>query len=242
MRSKAFFIGCSGYYYPYWKNIFYPNEIATSKWLSHYSSIFNTVELNGTFYKVPQTATLRKYRNQVPEHFRFSVKVNRYITHLTKLKNSKTKIAEFTDVILSGLDTKLSNLLFQLPPSFKYSEENLATLLENIPAQKQNVIEFRDSSWFENQADKILKQHGYTFCNTDYPGLQQTFTSTSKNFYARLHGVPVLFKSSYSNEILKQFVKNLPKDGENYFIYFNNTSDGAAFRNAEVLSRLLEKK
>jgi uncharacterized protein YecE (DUF72 family) len=125
MKSKHFFIGCSGYYYSSWKNVFYPKGLAPSKWLEHYSSIFNSVELNGTFYRVPFLSTLQKYYEQVPENFRFSVKASKYITHILRLKNSSEKVKEFSDLMFSGLGNKLENILFQLPPSFHYNDENI---------------------------------------------------------------------------------------------------------------------
>lgn len=238
-HKKQFFVGCSGYYYPQWKYKFYPKGTAVSRWLEYYSSVFNTVELNGTFYKLPSLSTLKKYYGQVPDDFRFTVKVSRYITHMLKLRNCEDKVKEFTDLILSGLDDKLDNLLFQLPPSYKYSEENLEYILKMIPSMPMSVIEFRDISWWDAKIEKLLKGYDYTFCNTDYPGLEQTFTKTNKRFYARMHGVPLLFKSPYSKKSLETFTENLPKRCERYYIYFNNTDGGAAYQDAVYLKELL---
>lgn len=232
-------IGCSGYYYPAWKNNFYPPGTPASKWLSHYSTIFNTVELNGTFYRLPKSKDLERYAAQTPADFRFSVKASRYITHILKLKKSKQLVDEFYSLILGGLQEKLENILFQLPPSFHFSQENLDAIVENIPAWESSVIEFRHISWWNETTENTLSKMGYTFCNTDYPGLKQTFTITNKRFYARFHGVPELFKSAYTQKELREFSKKVPADCEKKFIYFNNTYYDAAYTNAQYLQKLL---
>ncbi|HYG53537.1 MAG TPA: DUF72 domain-containing protein [Flavobacteriales bacterium] len=238
MTSRNFKIGCSGYYYAAWKNSFYPAGLPASKWLTHYSTIFNTVELNGTFYRTPKLADLKKYANQTPDGFVFSVKMNRYITHIMRLKQAREKISEFHDLVEEGLRQKLHNLLFQLPPSFQYTNENLENLLNSINPHERNVIEFRHPSWWNEAVFLTLKANNYTFCNTDYPGLAHSFTITSKNFYARMHGVPELFKSPYNGEELSQFARAIPACSTAY-IYFNNTYYDAAYRNAQELMQLV---
>jgi uncharacterized protein YecE (DUF72 family) len=137
-------IGCSGYYYPSWKGKFYPQTLKPAQWLSYYSSVFNTVELNGTFYRTPKIADLKKYFNATPDDFTFSVKASRYITHILKLKGAATHVNEFSALIEEGLAAKFEKMLFQFPASFKYTEENLDRICEAIPANVRNVIEFRD--------------------------------------------------------------------------------------------------
>jgi uncharacterized protein YecE (DUF72 family) len=107
MGSRKVYIGCSGYYYPSWKNLFYPPGLPTSKWLEHYSSIFNSVELNGTFYRIPTLADLQKRAEITPPDFTFSVKMSRYITHQLKLNQATTAIADFIALVKAGLQSKL---------------------------------------------------------------------------------------------------------------------------------------
>src|SRR6185369_11896245 len=102
--------------------------------------------------------------------FVFSVKTSKYITHNLKLKDSKATINEFQDLILNGLGDKLTCFLFQLPPSFQYTEENLARVIENIPHKPHNVVEFRHISWWNDDVQKALKKARLTFCNVDFPG------------------------------------------------------------------------
>ncbi len=240
MKSN-FLIGCSGYYYPTWKNKFYPNGIQPKNWLEYYSTVFNTVELNGTFYRTPKLTDLQKYARVTPPGFSFSVKMSRYITHVHKLKDSNELIREFQGLIKLGLDDKLSHFLFQLPPSFHYNEENMERIIDNIPHHSQNVIEFRHISWWNDEVEKKLKKAKLTFCNVDFPGLKSHFINTNDFFYLRLHGNPVLFKSSYSEAELKGFYKDFPKTAKKHSIYFNNTFYEAAYSNATQLMNMVKK-
>lgn len=238
--KKEILIGCSGYYYSSWKGKFYPGKLPSSKWLEYYSSIFNTVELNSTFYRLPRLSTLQKYAAATPDNFKFSVKASRYITHILRLKESRTIINDFTILMEEGLSDKLHRILFQLPPSFKYTPENMEAILNNIPPSEMNVIELRHISWWNDEVLSIFKKHGYTFCSVDYPGLPDTMIATSKIFYLRLHGTPELFKSSYETEKLKTYYANFPKGCKSYSIYFNNTYYEAGYKNALELLKIVK--
>ncbi|MES2763755.1 MAG: DUF72 domain-containing protein [Bacteroidota bacterium] len=230
--KKNYLIGCSGYYYPNWKNKFYPPGLKPANWLNYYSTVFNSVELNGTFYRTPKLADLKKYANVTEDDFRFSVKMSKYITHVLKLKESKQSINDFQSLIEEGLEKKLEHFLFQLPPSFHYNEENLEKILENIPHKKHNVIELRHISWWNKDVEKAFVKAGLTFCNVDFPGLDSYFINTSDVFYMRFHGNPELFKSSYEVDELNRFYKKFPKEAKHYSVYFNNTYYEAGYTNA----------
>jgi uncharacterized protein YecE (DUF72 family) len=229
---EVFQIGCSGYYYPAWKNKFYPHKLAPKNWLEYYSSVFNTVELNGTFYRTPKLADLQKYANSTPADFKFSVKVSKYITHILRLKESKQSILDFIALAEEGLGDKLSNLLFQLPPTFQYTEANLERILENIPHSAHHIVELRHPSWWSGAVEKAFRDAGLCFCNVDFPGMETYFIQTSPVFYLRLHGNPVLFKSSYSKESLESFYRQIPGGCTQYNVYFNNTFFEAGYQNA----------
>jgi uncharacterized protein YecE (DUF72 family) len=234
-----FRIGCSGYYYPAWKNKFYPKGVQPKDWLKHYSSVFNTVELNGTFYRQPKPADLKKYHDATPAGFNFSVKMSRYITHVLKLNESAAAIAEFQDLILGGLEEKLSCFLFQMPPSFHYNDENLDRILRNVPHHPVNVVELRHPSWWNETVKEAFQKANLTFCNVDFPGMKTFFIQTSSRFYLRLHGNPELFKSSYSDDELRAFYQAFPKDAAQYFVYFNNTYYEAGYTNAQSLINII---
>jgi uncharacterized protein YecE (DUF72 family) len=238
---NRFKVGCSGYYYPEWKDKFYPAELGTSKWLNYYSSVFNSVELNGTFYRQPKVENLKKYARMTPPDFRFSAKASRYITHVLKLNDAKPFVLEFSALLEKGLEEKFDKLLFQMPASFQYSPENLDRITGSIPGSPRNVVEFRHESWWNEDVFSRFRENNITFCNVDYPGLQPDLVSTTNQLYLRLHGVPELFKSAYTEKQLQEFVAHIPGAVEGGNIYFNNTAAHAAYKNAPVMVALLEK-
>lgn len=230
-------IGCSGFYYPQWKEKLYPKGLPPKSWLAHYSSVFNTVELNGTFYRQPKLADLKKYAAATNDDFTFSVKMSRYISHVQRLKVKDT-ITDFQSLILEGLGHKLQHFLFQMPPTFQYNDENLENIIANVPNTPQSVIEFRHISWWNEIVKERLSQARITFCNVDFPKLDSYFINTSDFFYLRLHGSPELFKTPYTKLQLKRFHKQIPKTDTVCTVYFNNTMTEAGFENAMVLKEI----
>jgi uncharacterized protein YecE (DUF72 family) len=239
--EQTFRIGCSGYYYPSWKNGFYPAGLQPKNWLAYYSSVFNTVELNGTFYRTPKLADLQKYAAVTPDDFRFSVKMNKIFTHTGRLKGVKQEVLDLQAFLLEGLNGKLLHYLFQLPPSFHFSEENLERILESVPHSAENVVELRHVSWWNETVREAFRSAEITFCNVDFPGLESYFISTTPYFYLRLHGNPDLFKSSYSEEALEGFYRQLPRDAERCSVYFNNTYYEAGYTNARQFQAIHHK-
>jgi uncharacterized protein YecE (DUF72 family) len=239
-KKANYLIGCSGYYYSQWKGSFYPKGVPPSKWLQHYSTQFNTVELNNSFYRIPQLSNLKKQFSATPEDFKFSVKVNKQITHVMKLKKASQLIKDFRDLMQEGYADKLHKFLFQMPPSFHFTAENLE-LLNNIEWEDNSVIEFRHSSWWNKDVKELLQNKRCSFCNVDYPGLQVDFMNTTSDFYLRLHGSPDLFKSSYSPAQLEDFYEKMPRGFNSYTIYFNNTYYDAAYKNASELIEIINR-
>jgi uncharacterized protein YecE (DUF72 family) len=239
--KEQYHIGCSGYYYPSWKNKFYPEGMQPKNWLAYYSTVFNTVELNGTFYRTPKLKDLQKYSTETSKDFTFSVKMSRYITHIQKLKDSGDLVSEFQELIKKGLEKKLAYFLFQMPPSFHYTEENMALVIAGVPHKSNNVIEFRHISWWSEEVKTELKKAKITFCNVDFPGISSNFIHTTDRFYLRLHGNPELFKSSYSLTQLKKFYKMFPAGQKSYTVYFNNTFYEAGYTNAKQFQQIIKK-
>ena len=231
------YIGTSGFSYSYWKGRFYPAGVPQSRWLEYYCTQFNTLELNNTFYRFPEVSSLKKFYDRTPGGFAFTVKAHKIITHTLRLKQAKQKVTEFLDVVHAALHEKARCILFQMPPSFSNSGENLERVLESIPQHSSNVIEFRHTSWWNEKIIETLREHNLTFCNVSFPGLPETFHTTSDHFYLRMHGVPELFKSSYDDEQLKLVQELLPQKAESY-VYFNNTMFEAGYSNARTLQKL----
>ncbi|MCF3111908.1 DUF72 domain-containing protein [Niabella sp. CC-SYL272] len=232
-----YYIGTSGYSYPYWKGRFYPDQLPASKWLQYYATQFNTLELNHTFYRFPTVASLIKSANLTPPDFLFSVKAPKVITHIKRLTGVADTIQEFMEVIQAALGNKLSSVLYQMPPSYTFSEERLTNVAEQLSLDNRNVIEFRHVSWWRQEVFDLLCKHRINFCSVSYPGLPAGNMITGNFLYRRMHGVPDLFQSSYSEKELVQLYQELPA-GKDAFIFFNNTTFESGYTNAYFLKQL----
>lgn len=233
------YIGTSGYSYGYWRGRFYPEGLPASEWLPYYAMHFNTVELNGSFYSFPNVSALQRAVAVTPEDFLFSVKAHKIITHTRRMRDVKTKIREFMDIIHAGLGKKLANVLYQLPPSYSYTPERLEDILEALPPHPGTVVEFRHISWWQELVWTALRARQISFCNVSFPNLPDTGICTSSVFYKRMHGVPQLFESVYSREEVDLLYGQLSA-AANVFVYFNNTSFEGGYTNAGYLSHLVE--
>ncbi|MGC8771750.1 MAG: DUF72 domain-containing protein [Brevinematia bacterium] len=234
-------IGTSGYNYNHWKGIFYPEDMKSNKFFSHYQKFFSTVEINYTFYHFPRESTIKKWYEITPDDFLYSIKVPRLITHLKKLCNIFEELKGFVDVT-SNLNKKLGILLFQMPPSFKYSIENIERILAAAEITKNiNIaIEFRHKSWFENDL-LILTEANISVVTVSAPSLPFKIYEKSKDLYIRLHGKTHWYGYNYTEEDLREIANSVQnKDpGKTAWIYFNNDFGGFAVLNALRLKEIL---
>ena len=239
MFNHKIYIGCSGFHYKEWKVVFYPDGLPPTKWFTFYCEHFNTLELNVTFYKFPTEKTLSKWHDISPADFKFSAKVPKAITHYKKFNDCERMLNDFYEVSREGLREKLGCILFQLPPQLIYSAELLERIINNTNPGFKNVIEFRHASWWNKDVIRKLKKNNIIFCGISYPGLPDEVVKTNPSLYYRLHGVPVLYKSAYREEFLKQLNENVSEQKINEaWIYFNNTWGTAAIENARFLQNL----
>ena len=239
------FVGCSGFFYWGWKGKFYPEDLKPSEWFSYYSSIFNTVEINSTFYNFPKKNNLKRWYKTSPENFVFSVKVNKVITHIKRFKNAAEEIEKFYSVVSQSLQEKLGAILFQLPPGFKYSKENLERIINSVDKSFTNVIEFRHKSWWNKDVYEIFKKNNLIFCSISAPEFPEDLIKTGDTIYIRFHGKENWYKYDYSDEELKSWAKKIKNSGaKTVFAYFNNDFYGYAPKNALRLIEFLnnEKK
>ena len=237
---QGHYIGTSGYSYPYWKGRFYPEGLPASQQLNYYSKQFNTVELNYTFYRFPSVKALKMAAATVPDGFLFSLKMHRSITHLLRMQQVKAKIHEFMDIVHEGLGDRLGCVLFQFPASYQFNEQRLNDILDNVPHHNNNVIEFRHISWWQENVYQALRAAYLTFCSVSFPGLPDDNIITGNVFYKRMHGVPQLFISAYSDDSILNLAGAIPED-KTSFIYFNNTMYEAGYSNALLLDQYLKK-
>lgn len=224
--------GCSSYNNRYWKGIFYPENLPASKWFGYYCEHFDTYEMNGTFYKFPTLKIFENWYKKVPENFLFSVKAPKEITHIKKFKDCETLLSDFYTICENGLREKLGPILFQLPPSFDFTEERLNMIIKSIDNKFQNVIEFRHKSWWNQHVWDVFKENKITFCSVSYPGLPDVVLTAFPITYLRLHGDQKLFYSGYSTEKLGEIKKEISDSPKTAFVYFNNTAGTEGILNA----------
>src|SRR5437763_676842 len=157
-------IGSSGWFYWHWRGIFYPDTKRTDTWFKHYTSTFNTVELNAPFYSWPKLSTVKDWRRNAPENFRYSVKVSRLITHEKRLVRTRMLVEEFCK-IEKILGEKLGCFLFQFPPSYRYTSSRLASIARQLNSQYRNAVEFRPHSWWRESVYRRFRTRGLIFCS-----------------------------------------------------------------------------
>ena len=238
MKQKTY-IGCSGYYYNEWKEIFYPAGLPKNKWFGHYCTKFNTLEINSSFYRIPTLISLEKWYAESPSDFVFTIKAFKGITHFKKFVNCKNEIESFYALVQNGLKEKLGCILFQCPPSLHFSYEKLNTIISSLSIPYKNVIEFRHKSWFIPQIFEAFNKNNIIFCGQSYPAdIPETAIITSPTAYYRFHGKPVLYKSRYDIPQLKQIAEQL-KNAPEKFIYFNNTWGESALHNAQEMQDII---
>jgi len=237
-------VGCSGFHYKHWKEIFYPVGLPQKKWFDYYCENFNTLELNVTFYRFPELSFVNNWYKKSPETFLFAVKAPRLITHYKKFNETNDLVNEFYQVISQGLKNKLGCVLFQLPPSFNYSEERLQKIISNMNLSFTNVLEFRHKSWWNPIVLSELKRNNITFCGMSHPLLPGTIVQNTQVLYHRMHGVPLLYKSLYGKDELVRIISEITTSGntKEAFIYFNNDIDGSAIINAKQMIELTKEK
>ena len=237
-------VGCSGFHYKHWKEIFYPAGLPQNKWFDFYCQHFNTLELNVTFYRFPQLSFLETWHKKSPNKFKFSVKAPRAITHYKKFSATEDLLADFYGTIKEGLQNKLGCVLFQLPPRTSYTEERLNKILDSLDPSFANVLEFRHPSWWNAEIYNKLAKRKISFCGMSHPSLPDEIIQNTKVLYYRFHGVPELYKSKYDITVLQRFVDEVETSGKTKqaYIYFNNDIGGSAIANAKEMQSYCEQQ
>lgn len=235
-------IGCSGFNYPHWKGNFYPEDLQQKKWLQHYCTIFKTVELNVTFYRLPKESTFDKWHAETPEDFAFSLKGSRFITHIKKLLDPEASLKLFFKNAMR-LKEKLMIVLWQLPPGFKSDSARLKTFLDLLePYPVRHAFEFRNESWITEETVDMCRERNVALCLADWPVFAERLPSTANYIYIRRHGHAGDYSGCYSAEFLKRDgkqIKGYLEQKKDVYIYFNNDAKGCAPANARELMGLL---
>lgn len=235
---KAVRIGCSGWNYKDWRELVYPKGLPASRWLEHYATLFDTVEVNATFYRLPTREAVSGWVEQTPDDFLFALKASRYLTHVKRLRELPDGIARLAERIEPLLDTpKMGPVLWQLPGNFKRDDERLAAALEALPPWR-HTFEFRHPSWFVPEVLDLLRSHGVALTIGDHPERPfQLHERTADWAFVRLHYGARGRRGNYSVTELETWRRRIAawrRDAE-VFIYLNNDWEGFAVKNATWL-------
>ncbi len=236
-----YYIGTSGWHYEHWRGLFYPAELPKGKWLQFYSAYFNTVELNNSFYRLPSEGAFVNWEKSSPNNFIYAVKVNRFITHIKRLKNVQVPLQNFMSRV-KLLMNKLGPLLYQLPPNMKRNDKALEDFLAILPYYHRHVFEFRNESWLSDNIFDLLRRYGAGFCIFDMPSFTSPLVATADFAYIRFHGSTGLYWSCYTDEELFSWSRQIIELGRELkavYIYFNNDAEAYAVMNAQKLKEML---
>jgi uncharacterized protein YecE (DUF72 family) len=240
MSKGSVYIGTSGWQYKHWKGTFYPVELKSRDWFNNYQQTFSTVEINNSFYKLPSPELFKRWKAEADDDFIFSVKANRFITHMKKLKDPEEPLDRLLRSALA-LGRKLGPILFQLPPRWGLNLERFEIFLQHLPRKKRFVFEFRHPSWYSDGVYAAMQKSNVAFCIYDLAGHQSPMVVTADFVYIRLHGPGEKYQGSYSISALREWNKKIrawASGGKDVYIYFDNDQEGYAALNAKNLERL----
>ena len=223
------YAGTSGWAYPSWKPGFYPEKLAQKKFLSHYATRLNTVEVNFTFRQLVKETTIQNWMEQSPAHFRFGVKAHQVITHIKRLKGAQEFLSRFLATIEPlAAAGKLGPVLFQLPPNLKMDASLLQDFLAILPRTVPSAFEFRHDSWFVDSTWDLLKASNVALCVAETETRITPDVVTGPFVYYRFR------KPSYTGEERQSMIDRIQQhraDGRTVFAYFKHeeTPEGALY-------------
>jgi len=241
-QSSKLFVGTSGFSYSHWRGSFYPDSLAQKDCLTYYIKVFNTVEINSTFYHFPRESTLEKWRDSAQEGFLYTVKAHRSITHYAKLSGAESNVEKFCG-LARVLGDHLGCILYQLPPSLCKDLDLLESFLKVLPQDLRHAVEFRHTSWFGGKdVLELLRKYGVACCIISAPRLPSVIEVSAPFTYFRFHGKEHWYSDNYTEDDLKWWAVHVGKffkDNLTVFAYFNNDFGGYAPANAKRLQELV---
>jgi len=220
------YVGTSGYSYKEWKGSFYPEKIPAKDMLRYYSERLSTVEINATFYRMPQPSMLENWKEQVPGSFRFSLKASQRITHFKRLKETDEETKYFLDTATTAIAEQLGVVLFQLPPNMKKDLPRLETFLTLLPPTVPAAFEFRHPTWFDDDVLDLLRSQNRPLVVSDTDDLPTTHIDKTADWgYLRLRRV------NYSEENLAEWVARIrDQNWKETFLFFKHEDAGTGPR------------
>lgn len=233
------YIGTSGWVYKEWANDFY-RGLKAKEHFPFYTTQFTTVEINATFYRLPNLKMVHGWRKKAPDGFIFAVKGSRFITHIKRLNNLERSANVFIRRI-TPLKEKLGPLLWQLPPNFKLDLPRLESFLKRLPKSLFHAVEFRHPSWVVPETYELLRRHNAAYVSVSSMRMPLDFSVTADFVYIRFHGLAGGARHDYSEEELQPWAEHIRKQAaseENVFVYFNNDLNVRAPNNAKLLMEM----
>jgi len=226
-------VGTSGYSYKEWKGSFYPEKLPAKEMLAYYSSQLPTVEINNTFYRVPQKYLLESWKEQVPRSFKFSVKASQRITHFKRLKDVQEETDYFLETV-SVLQDQLGVVLFQLPPNMKKDLERFQTFVRSLPPQTRAAFEFRHPTWFDDDVLSLLSDKNLPLVVSDTDDLPVSRIDKTADWgYLRLRRV------NYSEQALVEWIRRIrEQDWKETFVFFKHEDEGTGPKLAAEFIRM----
>lgn len=239
-----FYCGTSNVELPVPNKLHFPPEYQDKSRLNYYASLYNSVEINSTFYKLPMPRTVEKWANDVPEDFRFTFKLWKSITHVKELDFDAEDIQKFMAAV-NACGTKKGCILIQFPGSIKaFYFPKFKCLIDELYKTSAGqgwrlAVEFRDKSWYRDATYQLLESYKATIVTHDIPASATPLIDMESDFvYLRFHGEKGDYRGSYEDEYLEEqasYIREWTNEGKQVFAYFNNTI-GQAVQNAELLN------
>jgi uncharacterized protein YecE (DUF72 family) len=239
---KPVHIGCSGWNYKEWRGRLYPDDLPATRWLEHYARVFDTVEVNSTFYRLASESATSKWAEQTPAGFLFSLKASRYLTHVRRLRDLDRGVRRFFEPLAPLLEAgKVGPILWQLPETFRRDDYLLRSALESLP-EGRHCFEFRHPSWFEAEVFEALRAHGAALVIGDHPERPfQAYELTADWTFVRFHYGRRGRKGNYAPAELETWKRRFAawRSRVEVFAYFNNDWKGYAPSNARWMAERL---
>jgi uncharacterized protein YecE (DUF72 family) len=240
---RRVWIGCSGWNYRDWRERVYPKGLGTGRWLEHYATLFDTVEVNSTFYRLASPDAVARWVKQTPSHFVFAAKASRYLTHIKRLTELDRGVRRFYEGIQPLVDSeKVGPIVWQLPENFHRDDDRLAAALDGLPPGR-HCFEFRHRSWFTDDVYSLLREHGVALVIGDHPERPfQSYERTADWTFIRLHHGQRGRRGNYSETELEVWAERIAdwRESAEVFVYFNNDWEGFAVRNGTWMRKQLD--
>lgn len=237
--SVAILVGTSGWQYRHWRPGFYAG-IPGRSWLAHYAENFATVELNGSFYRLPDRSRFEAWAAQLPDDFVMAVKMSRYLTHVRRLRDPAQAVERFLGAA-TGLGDHLGPVLIQLPPTMSADPEALDATLACFPASVRVAVEPRHDSWWVPETRTVLERRGAALVEADRRGPTTPGWRTTPWRYLRFHVGRARPEPCYGRQALDSWAQRLVGTEEAY-VYFNNDPRGCAVRDARLFADAIGRR